>query len=66
MRDVACFARRVRRRLGLAQEEFARRIDVQHETTRNWAQGKRRLTSAAKALLWILNRSPETVLQVLC
>ena len=35
MRDVARFARRVRRRLGLTQVEFARRIGVPHETIRN-------------------------------
>ena len=32
MQDMARFARRVRRRLGLTQVEFARRIDVPHET----------------------------------
>lgn len=41
MRDMGRFARRVRRRLGLTQVEFARRIDVPHETIRNWEQGKR-------------------------
>ena len=32
-RDMARFARRVRQRLGLAQVEFARRIDVPHVLT---------------------------------
>ena len=40
-RDMAQYARRVRRRLGLTQVELARRIDVPHETIRNWEQGKR-------------------------
>ena len=35
MRDMGRFARRVRRRLGLTQVDFARRIDVPHETIRN-------------------------------
>ena len=65
MRDVARFARRVRRRLGLTQVEFARRIDVSHETIRNWEQGKRRPTGAAKALLRVLDKAPETALRVL-
>ena len=65
MRDVARFARRVRRRLGLTQVEFARRIDVPHETIRNWEQGKRRPTGAAKALLRVLDKAPETALRVL-
>ena len=41
MQDIARFVRRVRRRLGLTPAEFARRIDVPHETIRNWEQGKR-------------------------
>ena len=41
MRDMAHFARRVRKRLGLTQHEFARRIDVPQDTIRNWEQGKR-------------------------
>ena len=65
MRDVARFARRVRRRLGLTQVEFARRIDVSHETIRNWEQGKRCPTGAAKALLRVLDKAPELALRVL-
>ena len=58
MRDMGRFARRVRRRLGLTQVEFARRIDVPHETIRNWEQGKRGPTGAARALLEILDKVP--------
>ena len=47
---MARFARRVRRRLGLTQVEFARRIDVSPETVRNWEQGKRGPTGAATLL----------------
>ena len=65
MRDMARFARRVRRRLGLTQVELARRIDVPHETIRNWEQGKRGPTGAARALLRILDKAPETALRVL-
>ena len=65
MQDMARFARRVRRRLGLTQVEFARRIDVPHETIRNWEQGKRGPTGAARALLRILDKAPETALRVL-
>ena len=39
MQDMAQYARRVRRRLGLTQVEFARRIDAPRETLRNWEQG---------------------------
>jgi len=65
MRDMARYARRVRRRLGLTQVEMARRIDVPRETIRNWEQGKRCPTGAARALLRILDKAPETALRVL-
>ncbi|MDE0489376.1 MAG: helix-turn-helix domain-containing protein [Gammaproteobacteria bacterium] len=65
MQDMARYARRVRRRLGLTQVEFARRIDVPHETIRNWEQGKRGPTGAARALLRVLDKAPETALRAL-
>ena len=65
MRDMARFARRVRRRLGLTQVEFARRIEVSPETIRNWEQGKRGPTGAARTLLRVLDKAPETALRVL-
>ena len=65
MLDAAKFARRVRKRLGLSQFEFSRRIDVSLETIRNWEQGKRCPTGAAKALLKILDKAPEAALAAL-
>ena len=65
MRDMAQYARRVRRRLGLTQVELARRIDVPHETIRNWEQGKRCPTGAARALLRVLDKAPEQAMRVL-
>ncbi|MCY4487817.1 MAG: helix-turn-helix domain-containing protein [Deltaproteobacteria bacterium] len=65
MQDMARYARRIRRRLGLSQLELARRIDVPHETIRNWEQGKRCPTGAARALLRVLDKAPETALRVL-
>jgi putative transcriptional regulator len=62
LRDAARFARRVRRRLGFSQAEFAERIDVSLDTIRNWEQGKRHPTGAAKALLRILDKAPEAAL----
>ena len=63
--DAAKFARRVRRRLGFSQAEFATRIDVSLETIRNWEQAKRCPTGAAKALLKILDKAPEAALAAL-
>jgi putative transcriptional regulator len=65
MQGAAKFARRVRKRLGLSQMEFSERIDVPIETIRNWEQGKRSPTGAAKALLKVLDRSPEAALAAL-
>ena len=65
LRDAARFARRVRRRLGFSQAEFAERIGASLDTIRNWEQGKRHPTGAAKALLRILDRAPEAALVAL-
>jgi putative transcriptional regulator len=63
--DAAKFARRVRKRLGLSQAAFAECIDVPLDTIRNWEQGKRSPTGAAKALLKVLDRAPEAALAAL-
>ncbi len=60
--DAAKFARRVRACIVMTQSEPSQRIDVSVETIRNWKQGKRSPTGAAKALLKVLDRSPELAL----
>ena len=65
MKDSAKFARRVRKRLGLTQEEFSLRIEVPLNTIRNWEQGKRKPTGAASALLMILDKAPQAALKAL-
>ena len=65
MQNAAKFARRVRRRLGLSQAEFSQRINVSLDTIRNWEQGKRCPTGAAKALLKVLDKAPEAALAAL-
>jgi len=65
MQDAAKFARRVRKRLGMTQLEFSNCIEVSLETIRNWEQGKRRPTGAAKTLLKILNKTPEIAMLAL-
>jgi putative transcriptional regulator len=65
MMDAAKFARRVRARLGLSQAQLSERINVSVETIRNWEQGRRYPTGAAKALLKILDRAPEVSLLAL-
>lgn len=63
--DAARFVRRVRKRLGLSQRGLAERIGVSINTIRNWEQGKRRPTGAAKALLTVLDKAPEAALAAL-
>ncbi|MDT8406753.1 MAG: helix-turn-helix domain-containing protein [Methylococcales bacterium] len=65
MLDSARFARRVRKRMGLSQAEFSQRINVSLETIRNWEQGKRSPSGAAKALIKILDKAPEAALAAL-
>lgn len=65
MQDAAQYTRRIRSRLGLSQAEFSRRINVSLETVRNWEQGKRSPSGAAKALLKVLDRAPEAALAAL-
>jgi putative transcriptional regulator len=65
MRDAAAYARRVRRRVGLSQVAFAKRIGVPVDTVRNWEQGKRAPQGPARALLRIIDRAPEMALQAL-
>ena len=63
--DAAHYARRVRERLGLTQQALAARIEVPLDTIRNWEQGKRSPTGAAKALLKVLHHAPEAALAAL-
>lgn len=48
-----------------SQAEFARRINVSLATIRNWEQGKRSLTGAARALLRILDKAPAAAIAAL-
>ena len=65
MQDAARYAQRIRKRLGFSQGEFAQRIEVSLNTVRNWEQGKRCPTGAAKALLRILDKAPKAALAAL-
>lgn len=65
MQDAAKYARRVRKRLGLTQAELSLRIGVPIDTIRNWEQGKRCPTGAARSLFKILDKAPEASLAAL-
>jgi len=58
--DVA----RVRNRLGLSQNKFARLLGISENTLQNWEQGRRKPAGAAKVLLKVAARHPQMILEV--
>jgi putative transcriptional regulator len=57
--------RAVREATGLSQAQFARLIEVQIGTLRNWEQGRRHPTGPARALLKALKARPKAVIEAL-
>ncbi|MEM1085713.1 MAG: NadS family protein [Verrucomicrobiota bacterium] len=55
----------IRERLGLSQSRFAAIIGVSVRTLQNWEQGRREPEGPARALLRVVDREPEAVLQAL-
>jgi putative transcriptional regulator len=55
----------IRERLGLSQARFAALMGVSPRTLQNWEQGRREPEGPAKALLKVVDREPEAVLQAL-
>ena len=61
----ATTVKKIRKATGLSQDKFARIIDVQVSTLRNWEQGRREPTGPAKALLRAIRNDPKRVLRAL-
>ncbi len=57
--------RQVRAKTGLSQPQFASLLGVSAATLRNWEQGRRQPTGAARALLRIVNAKPRLALEAL-
>jgi putative transcriptional regulator len=55
----------LRRRTGLSQTAFSRRIGVSAATLRNWEQGRRAPEGPARILLALLDRNPKIVEETL-
>lgn len=55
----------IRKNIGLTQQHFAKLIDVNVGTLRNWEQGRRDPTGPAKALLRAIECDPKHVLKAL-
>lgn len=57
--------KQIRQATGLSQAQFARKINIDVGTLRNWEQCRREPTGPAKALLIALKNDPEHVLAAL-
>ncbi|MGB6221220.1 NadS family protein [Haloferula sp.] len=55
----------IRERLGLSQSRFAAIIGVSVRTLQNWEQGRRAPEGPARALLRVVDREPQAVLNAL-
>ena len=54
---------RVRSRLGLSQNKFARLLGISENTLQNWEQGRRKPAGPAKVLLKVAARHPQVILE---
>ena len=61
----AVMVQKVRASTGLSQTKFAKILDVEVSTLRNWEQGRREPTGPARALLRAIKKDPEHVLRAL-
>jgi putative transcriptional regulator len=55
---------RVRAKLGLSQNKFARLLGISENTLQNWEQGRRKPAGPAKVLLKVAARHPQAILEV--
>jgi putative transcriptional regulator len=55
----------IRKVTGLSQPKFAKVLDVDVGTLRNWEQGRREPTGPARALLRAIKNDPKHVLEAL-
>jgi putative transcriptional regulator len=55
----------LRKRLDMTQEQFARALRIPVATLRNWEQGRNALDPAARSLLIVVARDPESALAAL-
>ena len=57
--------KRIRNRLHVSQSQFSLMIGVSKSTLQNWEQGRREPEGPAKALLRVVDKRPEAVLESL-
>jgi putative transcriptional regulator len=61
----AVMVQKIRASTGLSQAKFAKVINVEVATLRNWEQGRREPTGPARALLRAIRKDPKRVLAAL-
>jgi putative transcriptional regulator len=57
--------RKIRTATGLSQAKFAELLSIEVSTLRNWEQGRREPTGAARALLRAIRKNPVDVIKAL-
>lgn len=57
--------KRIRNRLHVSQSQFSLMIGVSKSTLQNWEQGRRQPEGPAKALLRVVDKQPQAVLEAL-
>jgi putative transcriptional regulator len=62
---AAVDVRRLRRKLRLSQDQFARRFGFTAARIRDWEQGRSRPDGAVRAYLLVIERAPEAVAKAL-
>ena len=55
----------IRRKLGMSQQEFARRFGFSLGTLRGWEQGRRMPEGSARVLLCVIAHNPRAVIKAL-
>jgi len=58
-------AKRIRGKLHVSQSQFAMMLGVSKSTLQNWEQGRREPDGPAKALLRVVDKRPDAVLEAL-
>ena len=55
----------IRNRIGMSQNEFASTIGISLQTLRYWEKGKRKPRGPSLVLLSIIEKAPDTVIDIL-
>lgn len=54
----------VRKKLKLSQSQFSRFLGIKTDTLRNWEYGRRKMPETARRLMFIAEKHPEIILEM--